>query len=322
MCCTADYYSYLIVHIETSFTIIVSVLFLMSIIGNTLIYCVYTSKYFRITSTGFYCSCLALVETVIMALFSTRDYFGWLIYTDDYAVLFCKFFIPHIYIFVEFSSWIRVIISIDQLILVNDFKIARHTCKKTFQIVLLIAVFLILITVNTSNFVLIEPIHVNDSYFCEYESIRSRNVRDLVDLVFSSMLPFLLMTYSGARICINMLDAKRKIKCASSKPILKKVYRFSVTILGLNLIFVLLNLPICVTLIVLNFQQEDKTNSIEWKMVEKLTLVIANSLTFVCYSCGITIHLALNRKFRSRTAKMLHNGSRKCVMCLDRFKKI
>ncbi len=308
----------LVAQIQESFTIALSILFALSIIGNIFIILVYTSKYFRKTSMGFYFSCLAIVDTIVMSLFTSRDYLKSYVPAEDY-VIFCKFFIPNIYIFVDFSAWIRMIISFDQLILLSDYPISRYTCKKLFQTALLASVFVSLIALNIPNFMLIQGLNTTNGYICEYEVPVSRNVRDLLDFVFSSIIPFTLMIWSGILISIRMIDARKKV-CISAKPVIIKAYRYTITILGINLVFVLLNLPICINLIVLNFQDEETTNRDEWELIEKLSISISNILNFINYSCGIFFHLLLNRKFRLRLIKMFKILILKFVRILSRLK--
>jgi hypothetical protein len=99
-----------------------------------------------------------------------------------------------------------------------------------------------------------------------------------------------LLTSSSAT-----LEARRKKK---------KNLQFSFTILCTNFLFLLLNLPICLILLIRNFKREDEY-FYESRVKLDLAFTIANILAYFNFSNSIIIHFCFNRLFRTRLKEEL-----------------
>jgi hypothetical protein len=278
-------------------------LLFVGIVGNSLIVYIYKMKYFLKISTGFYYICLALVDTL-----------GLLIITLSHILLIlqsamsfnCVFLWPISYVFSEYSSWLHVVISFDQLFFLNGIRYFARSFL--FQILINTGLFVIIILINIPNFINYEVLSTNESYYCDHDAYENRIIRNQIDLLISSILPFILTTATGIMILTKLVRSKKKVG-TNNMSNFKKGLKLSLTVLGINFIYLLLNLPFCI-LIILNNIEEKRFNyqiSFETKVIHRLKLTIGDFLICVNSSCCIFIHLTLNKKFRDIFKQMFKN---------------
>ena len=270
-------------------------LFFVGIVGNYLIFYIYKMKYFLKISTGFYYICLALIDTISLFIITLSHI---LLILQTSMGFNCDFLWPSSYVLSEFSAWLHVVISFDQLFFLNGIRFFAHNFL--IQVLINIGLFVIITLINVPNFINYEVLSTNDSFYCDHRLYEDRIIRNQIDLLLSSILPFMLTTITGIMILTKLIRLKNKVGI-SGKSSIKKVYvKLSITVLGINLIYLLLNLPFCI-LIILNNVEERKFNyqiSFGMRVIHRLKLTIGDFFICVNSSCCIFIHLALNKKFR------------------------
>ena len=152
------------------------------------------------------------------------------------------------------SNWLLVLIGIDRMILVKYRSISIF--KKTniqLSIICAILIWNFSVYVERLNFSNLELNNTNDTCntksVCDIFDEDAAYVSSWVDLVNSTMTPFLIMITCSSMIIHSIFVARKKFYMNKSKAALaklKKDIRFSITIVTLDLFFFICNLPICV----------------------------------------------------------------------------
>ena len=162
-------------------------------IGNLLTIYIYTRKEFTRSSTGFYFSFSAIIDTS-MLYFGLLKYFLEGIWETDihYESEFnCKFFRFTVNFLAETSAWIIVVASVDWIFIVilpNAYKISQ---KKIYQIVLIILIIISISILNTPNLMFLKIIKNNEAeLYCDNENFFYLFVSNLLDLLISFLKLF------------------------------------------------------------------------------------------------------------------------------------
>ena len=290
-----------------------STLLVVGMLGNFLILYVYRSKYYRKTSTGFYYSCLAVTNTIALLIGALHYFLKKVDFPSTYAAnIYCKLLSE--YCTNQLSSWINVIISIDQLIFIRGLKQFYFTRRLVLQISVICTTLFILVAINIPNFIYMEANWDNFSlgnvsyaiFYCEIkvdEPYYNFNIRDQIDLFVDFIVPFVLILFCSIMIAWMIMKSKKNIIADNHNTAsLKKSYQLSLTILGVNLISFFLKLPVCVYVILLNFREP--TTDIIQLAYQDLRISFLDFLVCMNYSCAIFIHLTLNQSFRVKLTKI------------------
>jgi len=287
-------------------------------VGNLFTIYVYTRKYFHRASLAFYYTFLALLDLLILYFGLSKFFLSAIEYTNLilYSEFTCKFFTTIIYILQQFSSWILVLASLDRYLLINTNRYFLFTRSKKFRyystfslclcISLLNAPNMIYLSISVNNLTLSN--HQNSSKIIQTKecllkenSFYNNRTADIMDLFVFAIIPFVLMTLCTYLISKNIFDSKRKF--FKSRKRLKREYQFSITIMSVNIIFLLLNLPICILLILRNFQ-DDQRITYEQVIIFDFAFAVTNTISYINFSSSFLIHLTMNRLFRHRFFKI------------------
>ena len=279
-------------------------------IGNILALLVYTRKNFWHTPFGFYNSCLLIVDSLILyvgALKFPLIAFD-IINLTTHSEFTCKFFTAGIYILPQFSSWILVLISFERLVVIRSFRILFYVKKRSFQFISIVLIFLIILLINFPNIIYLK-VKQKEGYYpnstntpnnsrCEMvDSIIDHHTRDIIDLLAYTLSPFILMTTCSILISITIIKSRRKFKRKLRS--LRKEYQLSFTLIFTNLVFLILNSPICVIMVIKSSRKTDEYNS---KL--ELAYTIGNILAYINFSISVLINFVINRMFTKQFMKM------------------
>jgi hypothetical protein len=259
-----------------------------------------------------------------------------------YSLLSCKFFTSAIYILAQYSAWIIVFANIDRLILVTSNKVVKQTTRaKKLHVGLLVTLLIVILTLNLPNIVYLRVtrehlLNENNSHelvqTCELGSAEAafynNNIGDIIDLLVFLLIPFVIMIVSSLLITRvifrNRLNLKKHFGGAQNRYLFtttatasssssangqirkkkKKDLHFSLTILGTNCLFLVLNLPICLVLLVRNLRRQEEF-FYETRVRLDLAFTFANIFAYVNFSSSIFINLLLNHIFRNRFKQMI-----------------
>lgn len=287
----------------------------LGLIGNTFTIYIFSKKCFRKCSIGTYYSYLSLIDSLILVLGSTRFFLeaNNQINITTLSNLTCKFFTSTMYILQQISAWILMFASLDRIFLVKVPPVLIFKNVKKLKIFVILATTLFLIFLNIPNIMFLEIKHkdikqynrsiINVKY-CELTdgSFFNNNVADIIDLFLFAIIPFVVMLISSIIISRIIFFSKRKFYRTNMKKN-KRDYQFAITILAMNFLFLILNLPICLHLLFRNFTDESKREYNE-RVLYNIVYTISNILSYLNFSNSIFVNLALNHLFRKEFIKI------------------
>lgn len=326
----------------------------IGLIGNVLSFIIYKRKVFRTQSMGTYLSCLSIFNIFVLLTLSKNLYYSDETYklrlianytnsTTENARnfidniiqtnVFCKFYAYIHYINIQYCSWVLVINSIDHLISLSisvNFHIKHKLRLKHVQYLILLITYIFLALLNI-------PLFIN-SYFdvqnnaCDIEASASY-LTDTIDLLFSTVIPFIIMTVCTVMIIIKMfkwhhtyktvrvttaidttprpspspsrLAVPRTPTSASLKDAdkihLKRKHNFARTVLSINLLFLLCNLPICIIVGLYNYYRSPfvtkKLSQLSWAYID-LVYRLFQMLMYLHNAIPFFLYIISNRLFR------------------------
>jgi hypothetical protein len=274
-------------------------------IGNLLTLIVYTRRKFWNTPFGFYNSCLAIVDTLILYVGSLKFYLSASNTIDitTHSLFGCKFFTAGIYVLPQFSAWIIVLISVERLIAIRALKNFFFVKKRNFQFVSLVAIFVLILVINFPNilYLQLKENSFDNSTFkkCDLDSsLFTHNFRNVIDLLAYTLAPFILMTTCSVFISITIIQSKLKFRSIRHRS-MRRQYQLSFTLIFTNVVFLLFNLPICIVMIIKNSRNLDI-----YDPQLELAYTIANILSYINFSISVFINFAINRLFTQQFLKI------------------
>ena len=231
-------------------------LFIIGMIGNTIVILVFSRKAFnKYTSKNYFCalSIIDIFNSIMIIIYHPDAFQSYFICVSQ---LTCKLTDFSWYFLPASSSWLLVFIGIDRLVLVRYRRIKIFEQKKMqLSIICVILAWNFSVYVERLHFSSLELNNTNDSCntnsVCDIFEEEAAYVSSWIDLVNSTITPFLIMITCSSMIIHSIFIARKKFylnlnksKAALSK--LKKDIRFSITIVTLDMLFFICNLPICV----------------------------------------------------------------------------
>ena len=257
--------------IITILVFILPVVLVMGAVGNMFSFIIFSRSRFRKTSFSLYFRVLAFSDTFTL-LYIINDIPNELYDQDlqNRSYFWCKTFRYWLYSIAPVSGWLLVVISLDRMLSIirpNKFLFLK---KKQTQATIC---FLTL----AYNLIFYIPLIVYKDYQAQENSnssnsteiiykcvnLEEQNIVNWLDLLNSTLLPFLIMAISTS-ITVTKLFKSRSKTTAEAKPNTKLKQRdtkFAITSVGLNLFFFIFNLPVCVFMVLASFIFFDDVDS-------------------------------------------------------------
>jgi hypothetical protein len=159
----------------------------------------------------------------------------------------CKIFSYFNYALDAISPWCLVYISVEKFvsIAVPTRRLMLRKLKVQIYFFVLLCLFNIVYHLNVPFFSDISS-YKNDS-FCFLIDLESQIIVSFMDLVNYILLPFFLMIIFSSLLIAFIFKSRRRVLLNNSvreKKRLKKDIKFSISLLSMNLLFTLLNLPL------------------------------------------------------------------------------
>ena len=286
-------------------------------ISNTLCLIIFMHKKFRSTSTGFYLNFLTVTD--LLQSYMTIGYYvqEFNIQIDTVSSIFCKLHNYLIYTLPLLPGWVLVIISVDQFISITFVQYAPILNKLQTKISLVTCVMLFICLLNSVDFFFFRLEFVNNSSvrtcFVPREFLAiSTNLIIYSCLIASTMLPLLVMTTANI-LATNKLMNSKKAMIMNKSP-MKKEIKFEATIIGLNLLFIIFSVPVCVFMLMTQQQNYDENYYFTY-----FALVFFRH----SHSClQFFVYLCANRIFRSEFVMLTRLFARVNLVKLQSFKNI
>ena len=270
-------------------------LLIIGLVGNSIVILAFTSKQMFQLSFSRYVIFMAISDSIGL-LHILRPFFEYTFnyYLRNISVLYCKFFLYLVYVFNPISAWLMVFISLDKVISIRFPTKSFHFKKKITQNLIIFFIFLF-------NFLMFSPVfflselnidnnNLKNESICSFQDISS--VMFYFDLLNSIILPYLIMFFNTILLIYTVLKSRFKMfhKLKALQNInerKKKDIKFIFTSIGLNLAFLILNVP----LIIYQFTQD-------------VTISILANLYFINFAIDFFIHYSSNSLFRNEIRKI------------------
>ncbi|RNA09625.1 G- coupled estrogen receptor 1-like [Brachionus plicatilis] len=278
----------------------------IGIVLNILEICIFQMKAFSKTSMGFYftINCSVNILTFIsFMIFAISGAIGFpLSLFSDWGCRFNLYTLGCLYIS---SSWLNVIIVVDRvLFVIMGQKLQFLKKKKNILIMLLTGLALIMLINSPSFWFYVQVVNSDSSevQLCTADSTISL-VRDIVVISMRTIVPFILMLIMEVILILKVRESRNKI---SKNRKMVKEFRFLITVVLTNIIFLILYTPNVGYIIWSNiYQNSSLSESITATASNFLFQVITSSLIQIYNSFDFLVQLACNNLFRKEVLKVI-----------------
>lgn len=270
------------------------ILFAIGTYGNLISLIIYLRKQFRTQSIGTYLSCLSLFNLfAILSLLFDIFKFEW-----TRNVQFCRYYVYLHYINLQYCSWILVLNSFDHLVSVSMAIRIKIIKKKSFQIAILAIVFILLLILNLP--ISIYAVYNERILGCDLSNEVGYLV-DIVDMFVCTLIPFIIMSICTVIMIYKLFSFKKSLATRQSR---KRKTQFARTVIGINLIFLVCNLPISIVLIILNYYTYAGKLAPLARAKLKLVYRVFHIVMYIHNAIPFIIYMIFNRLFRKDFYKL------------------
>ena len=269
---------------------------LFGFIGNTTGFIVLSSKNLKKLGTRNMYKYLLVSDTLYLSqliiLYMQFGYGGVYDLTIT-SSLFCKIFNFLNYSMATISPMLTIYISIERYIAAT-YPSKRFLFKKNRNQL----IYILIVILYLGAFYLVYPFYYdvilsgsgNDSYLsCNFIDSSSHSVLSYLFLANSALMPFIIMIIFTTLLCYTIFKSRNRIQANHSQEenkTFKRDLKFTITSIGLNLIFIALNLPVSLAILVPDYQQS-------------IVFVFSYFLFYLSYGVNFYILLVFNSIIRT-----------------------
>lgn len=273
-------------------------------IGNLFSFIVYSRKVFMKNSLGIYFCSLSITDT--LTLFNILKYFLKYAFKIDIR-LFDEFFCKAIEYFSltisSISAWTLVIISFDRMVYILYPKIFILLNRRMYQVIIIVSNYLLnmvfyIAAIRNAEFIKFLPDnsnftknmdlnleYINITIECKYDY--RMHILRFIDLISSSLLPFLFMVVFSFFTIRSIAKSRKKMKTNKilnkTKKLISKDLQFALTSIFLNLVFLFLTSPVLIFHILDEFNLKSDAFTILYRGSDILFYINFSTLFFVSY---------------------------------------
>jgi hypothetical protein len=275
-------------------------LLVLGLIGNFGFMLVYSQKRFRNFSFRFIFIILSIFDSIYLIFNMGIDCLNYLLNWDikNKSAVSCVLIDYFGYFLGPISPWIIVYVSFERLVSISPMlhrfnKMKKKQCQIAY--IVLVAMFNVVYYLPVLLVLNKDDQSLNITIFdCEELNI---NIV-YMDLFLSTVIPAFLMLFSTAMIIFSIFNSTNRMAkhgVAKIKRRIRKDIKFSITSIFLNVVFIILNLPLCV--IYLDADNFDKNN---------LNYIVSLYLFYCTYAINFYLFLVVNSSFRNEFLKLIH----------------
>lgn len=264
---------------------------------------------------------IALCVYDILALFNSVLFAQLLPSLDiiliNYSDILCKLLSLWRKTIIQSPSWIQVLITVDRFRSVVCYNRFTFLKKKSTLIIMLILIFVIFLVVNMDqiwfytipvvNFNVVFDASLNQSQNVTTQSLLCTSTSevslatDTINVIFRFFVPFFLMLVMNILLSKNVIDSKKKTNHNKIRSF-RRECNYTLTVIGLNLIFFLLNLPWAIWYILSHINSLQTPNGI---ISLNFLNGIAYSIFYLNNLSSFFLNLIFNRLFRKQLFNLL-----------------
>ena len=276
-------------------------LLVLGLIGNFGFLVVYSQKRFRNFSFRFVFIFLSIFDSIYLIINTGLDCLNHLFSFNikNKSILSCILTGYFEYLLGPISPWLIAYVSFERLFSISPFFHGfKKMKKKEYQIAYIVSIIIfnflyylpVLLVLNRDDGFLNLTTH-------DCEDFNDRTI-SYMDLFFSTVIPAFLMLFATAMIIFSIFKSTNRLAkhgVSKVKRRIRKDIKFSITSIFLNVVFIILNLPLCV--IYLDEDNFDK-NSVSY--------VVSLYLFYTTYAINFYLFLVVNSSFRNEFLKLIH----------------
>lgn len=272
-------------------------LVLIGVITNTFIIIIYSRKKFKKSATKNIWRLIATVDIFcalqIIKHFSLNTFnYNMFLISPITCKLLCYF--SH---FGSISAWLLVYISFERLLSITLPHFNK--CLQNAQMIIATLITLVNLSFYLQRLVYNDMVSMNgnESYCTVLDRYKEAfNVFTWIDLFIGTVVPFILMILCSVLLIRTIYMTRKRIIHSTTVSAKRKVVRdlkFCVTLVLLDVIFVVLNLPIRVNILVENW-------------IDHTYFMILDDLYYLSFSINFFVYLAVNSEFRKEMCSMFY----------------
>ena len=267
------------------------------LVSNGVSFIIFKRESFKKQSIGTYLSWLSIANIIVLLSLLGKVFQNLEIQWMKTNV-YCSIYGYYQYVSLQYCSWILVLNSFDFMFSLRH-KTQRMK-KKITQIRPLVIILLVLLVINIPHLCFSK--YNNSIFECDHAD---RNIGllyiDIVDLFVCILIPFVLMGITTTIILVRLFKSRSEGCVQNYKRRLIRKTKFAITVIGLNLLFLIFNLPICVLLIIKDYRELKSIYSNNQSNDSQLDLFLSLSriLMYLYNSSLLIISLISNRLFRT-----------------------
>lgn len=232
----------------------------------------------------------------------------------NYSTFNCVFFNWWRKVAVQSPSWMQVLLTLERHGSATWINKLNFMDKKIYIFAILALMQFILIIANSSIawfYILVSPVTTNSSLnvsstasnqYCT-SSLTVSFITDSVNLLFRFLLPFFIMLYFNISLSRNLYKSKRRV--TSKTRSFRRERNYTMTIIGFNVIFCLLNTPWAVWYILMHVKQLGLVfqSSFDTAVMDLLNSIVFSIFYLNNFSTFI-LNFGFNRVFRLEVSRL------------------
>jgi hypothetical protein len=274
---------------------------LVGIIGNIISFLVFCRPVFKKNSIRVYACALAIFDCFTLnQLYVDFGLIFFDYYPPDHSDITCKIYY---YISTAFSCippWILVVFSIDKILSMKKSPKFKLFKKRFFQLTLIAVFAIVNILIFSEILVLlvrtpeIDDISSNLTLLCDSTVMPYANIVGAMYLLLGGIVPFVIMLGTSISIARLLSHSRQKSigdrKIALARRRKSRDFKFAVTSLTFNFLFIALKLPLVLYYVISSFNIDTPS----------VYFYISTLLFFINSSISFLVHFVSNSIFRKQ----------------------
>ena len=218
----------------------------------------------------------------------------------------CKIFYYLAYGMDALSPWCLVYISFERFIVIKYYAKRFVYKEKKIQIIFLILLFVFNVLYHIDIIFSFDILSIDNSTICYFNNEKNQFIASFMDLANLFLMPFLLMLLFSILLIIAIFISRSTINLNNTARQMRKRrkdIKVSISLLFMNLLFALLNLPVVIFSFFLPFNSDSYT-----------------FLLYIYYiSCAVNFYILLltNSLFRNQFFSLFYKKKEKIQKNLD-----
>ena len=262
-------------------------------IGNFMCFRIFTLTKLNKYPISIYFRAISIFDSVMLihgVHFYIRDNSTFnMKYVDS---ILCKMWPYFLYAIGPISGWLMVIVSLDRFLSIMFPRRFPLIHKSSFQLAIIFSIVVCNYVLYSSMIWRSEFQSVsNGTNKCvQYFNIDSSIY--LIDLINSALLPFLIMFFMSISLITFVHRSRSRSRSNNSSSSSKRDIKFAITVVSLNIMFFVLNLPICIS-------------NLPFLSLGSSFGDISAAFYYASYSLGFYVQFLVNSDFRHEFLRMV-----------------